>query len=50
MDMEDRHVFARGDSGMEWEFGVSRSKLSLLERISNEILLYSTGNYKKNHW
>ena len=34
-----------GGSGMDWEFGVSRCKLLHLEWISNEILLYSTGNY-----
>ena len=33
-----------GGSGMDWEFGVSRCKLLHLEWISNEILLYSTGN------
>ena len=27
-----------GESGMEWEFGVSRCKLLHLEWISNEIL------------
>ena len=32
-------------SGMDWDFGVSRYKLLHLEWISNEILLYSTGNY-----
>ena len=32
-----------GGSGMDWEFGVNRSKLQHLEWISNEILLYSTG-------
>ena len=32
--------------GREWEvLGVSRCKLLHLELISNEILLYSTGNY-----
>ena len=31
-------------SGMDWEFGVIRWKLLLLEWIGNEILLYSTGN------
>ena len=31
--------------GMDWEFGVNRCKLFPLERISNGILLYSTGNY-----
>ena len=30
---------------MHWEFGVSRCKLLYLEWISNEILLYSTGDY-----
>ena len=34
-----------GGSGMDWEFGVNRCKLLHLELISNEILLYSTGNY-----
>jgi len=37
-----------GGSGMDWEFGVSRYKLLHLEWISNEILLYSTGNYIKS--
>ena len=35
----------RVGSGMDWEFGVSRCKLLHLGWISNEILLYSTGNY-----
>ena len=30
---------------MDREFGVSRCKLLHVEWISNEILLYSTGNY-----
>ena len=34
-----------GGSGMDWEFGLSRGKLLHLEWISNEVLLYSTGNY-----
>ena len=34
-----------GGSGMDWEFGVSRCKLLHLEWISNEVPLYSTGNY-----
>ena len=33
-----------GGSGMDWESGVSRCKLLHLEWISNEVLLYSTGN------
>ena len=32
-------------SGMDWESGVNRCKLLPLEWISNEILLYSTGNH-----
>ena len=46
-DIKNRLVAAkaeRGGSGMDWEFGVSRCKLLDLEWISNEILLYSTGN------
>ena len=34
-----------GGSGMDGDFGVSRCKLLHLEWRSNEILLYSTGNY-----
>ena len=34
-----------GMCGMDWEFWVSRCKLLHLERISNEILPYSTGIY-----
>ena len=35
-----------GRSGMDWEFGVSGCKLlSHLEWMSNEVLLYTTGNY-----
>ena len=30
---------------MHREFGVGRCKLSHLERISNDVLLYSTGDY-----
>ena len=47
-DMESRLVFAgrvEGGSGIDGEFGVSRCKLLHLEWISNEVLLYSTGNY-----
>jgi len=46
--VENRLVVARrgvGWTGMDWEFGVNRCKLLPLEWISNEILLYSTGNY-----
>ena len=34
-----------GGSGMDRESGVNRCKLLHLEWASNEILLYSTGNY-----
>ena len=34
-----------GRRGMDWEFGVSRCKLLHLEWITNDVLLYSTGNY-----
>ena len=46
--MKIRLVVAKeeqGGSGMDGEFGVSRCKLLHLEWISNEFLLYSTGNY-----
>ena len=36
---------AGGGSGMDWQFGVNRCGLLPLERISNEILLFSTENY-----
>ena len=48
MDLENRLVVAKGGgggSGIDWESGVNRCKLLHLKRISNEILLYSTGNY-----
>jgi len=34
-----------GAGGMDWKSGANRCKLLHLEWISNEILLYSTGNY-----
>jgi len=40
-------MFAKGEgrgSGMDGELGVSRCKLSHLEWIRNEVLLYSRGN------
>ena len=46
--MENRLVIARGQgrgSGMDGEFRVIRCKLIDLEWISNEVLLYRTGNY-----
>ena len=41
-------MVAKGDGGgrgMDWEFGVSRSKLLHLEWISKEVLLFRSGNY-----
>ena len=46
-DMESRLVVAkgkRGENGMDGEFGVGRYTLLYLEWISNEVLLYNTGN------
>ena len=37
-----------GVSGMDGEFGASTCKLLHLEWISNELLLYSTGNYTQS--
>ena len=34
-----------GGSEIDWEFGISGCKLLHSERISNEGLLHSTGNY-----
>ena len=48
IDIELRLVVAKREgrgSGMDWEFEISKCKLLYLEWISNEILLYSTGNY-----
>ena len=37
-------------SEMDWEFGVSRCKLLLLEWISNEVLLHAiAGNYIQSY-
>ena len=47
-DMENRFVVARGKEGgrgMDGELRLGRCKLSHLEWISNEVLLYRTGNY-----
>ena len=35
----------RGGGGLDWEFGVSRCKLSYIERINNMFPLYSTEYY-----
>ena len=40
----------RGMGGMAGEFGVSRCKLLHLEWVSDEVLLYSTGNYIQSLW
>jgi len=39
-----------GRSGIDWELGVSRCKLLHSEWVSNEVLLYSTGNYIQSLW
>ena len=47
IDIENRFVVPKWEGvrrGMDWEFEVSRCKLLHLEWISNEVLLYSTGN------
>ena len=46
MDLENRLVVAKSERGSEvdGELGVNRCKLLLLEWISSEILLCSTGN------
>ena len=46
--MENRLLVIKREgrgSGKDCEFGVSRCKLLHLEWISNEVLMYSTGNY-----
>ena len=47
-DIENRLVVAKGElggGGMDWEFGISRSKLLYIGWINNKVLLYNTGNY-----
>ena len=48
MDLGEQNCGCEGGEGgseMDWEFGVNRCKLLHLEWLSNEILLYSAGNY-----
>ena len=45
MDLEKRLVVAKGEREGAGVLGVNRCRLLLLEWISNEILLCSTGNY-----
>ena len=48
MDLENRLVVAKGEGegvGMDGVLGVNRCRLLPLEWISNEIPMYSTGNY-----
>ena len=45
--MESRLVVVNGEgeaSGIDQEFGANRCKTLHLERINNEVLLYSIGN------
>ena len=47
-DMEKRLLIDEGEKrrrGIDWEFGDRQCKLLHLEWTSNEVLLYSTGNY-----
>ena len=44
-DMDNRLVVADGGSGMDWEFGVSRCDVLLIEWIKTKVILYSTWNY-----
>ena len=40
-------MVAKGErvgGGMDWEFGISRCKLSYIEWINNKVLLHSTEN------
>ena len=53
MDLENRLVVAKGEgegNRMDWESGVNRCKLLPWEWISNEILLYSTGDLSGHLW
>ena len=46
--IENRLVVAKGEGeggGMDWEFGISRCKLSYIGWINNKVLLHSIGNY-----
>ena len=46
IDLQNRLVVVEGEGErVGWELGVNRCKLLLLEWISNDILLCSTGNY-----
>ena len=48
MDLENRRVVAKGEEdrvGWTGNLGLIDANLLPLEWISNEILLYSTGNY-----
>ena len=47
-DIENTSVVANGEGvggEMDWEFGMSRCNLLYRERINNNVLRYSTGNY-----
>ena len=51
-DIKNRVEVAKGEgggSGMVWEFVVGRCKLLDLKWTSNEVLVYSTGNYIQSH-
>ena len=47
-DIENRLVLSKaqvGWRGLNWEFGISRSKQVYTEWVNNTVLLYSTGKY-----
>ena len=47
-DIEKRFVVSKGEAGrrgIDWEFGIKRSKLLYTGWTNNKVLLYSTGNY-----
>ena len=53
IDIQNSLVVAKGEgkgSKMDLEFGVDRCKLLHLEWISNEVLLYSTGDLYATSW
>ena len=49
MHIESIPVVAKGKGSewVDWDFRVSRCELLHLEWISNEVLLYRTGNYRQ---
>ena len=44
-NLSDHNSVGGGGSGMDRQFGVGKCKILYLEWRSNDVLLYSTGNY-----